>query len=122
MSTELLMKIRIKQITIYTILLIVFILITASFLIMYMVENDANYSSISFITMMIAVWIAVNLARALKTKIPKYRYIEVVKCLSCGYSFKKKPDEGDYILRDVGICPQCSGRLIVYGIYREKVE
>ncbi|HIE14182.1 TPA: hypothetical protein EYP70_02805 [Candidatus Bathyarchaeota archaeon] len=45
--------------------------------------------------------------------------VTVMECTSCNYRSIRKFQRGDYIFKDVGFCPKCSGRILISSIYRE---
>lgn len=60
--------------------------------------------------------------RALFQDSDRLRVITVIKCASCDYSSAREFERGDYILREVGSCPKCSGTLLIHSIFRESPE
>jgi len=46
----------------------------------------------------------------------------VIRCVNCDYNSTREFEKGDYILKEVGVCPKCSGSLLIHSIFREVKE
>ncbi|MEM1606814.1 MAG: hypothetical protein QW145_05355 [Candidatus Bathyarchaeia archaeon] len=78
--------------------------------------------SVSAISLSIYLLIQMRRKRTLFQNSDNLRVITVIKCASCDYNSSREFEKGDYILREVGSCPKCSGTLLVYSIFRESQE
>lgn len=47
------------------------------------------------------------------------KVITVLQCINCGYNNAREFEKGDYILKEVSVCPKCGGQVIIHSIFRE---
>ncbi len=70
----------------------------------------------------IITYMTVTAMRSRQEPLKKKIIVTQLKCSSCDYSEKREFKEGDYVGKEVGKCPKCSGKLLVEAIYLEEVE
>jgi len=47
------------------------------------------------------------------------KVLTVIQCARCDYRSIRDFSKGDYVLKEVGSCPKCSGTLLIHSIFRE---
>ncbi|MGC8569572.1 MAG: hypothetical protein ACP5LW_06185 [Nitrososphaeria archaeon] len=55
-------------------------------------------------------------------KQPVVKYYAVEECPRCGYKVKREFREGDYVLKQSGICPRDNIPMIISMIYAEEEQ
>jgi len=55
-------------------------------------------------------------------KQPVVKYYTVEECPKCGYKVKREFREGDYVLKQSGICPRDNVPMIISMIYAEEEQ
>jgi len=122
LSEERIKELKRKWMMLYSALMFAVIIAITFFTLAYMIDKDVSYSyAITFLALA-GVYLGMNLARLIKLKIPKYRMVKVVKCKECGYIEVGVPKKGDYVFKQVGLCPRCRGPMYIMSIYKEKIS
>jgi len=119
-SEELLRELRRKWLPIYVLLLLSLVFVLLHLAVNYMNTGNTTYVNWAIPVVFFALYTAYALSKLLRTRIPVYHYYRVIKCAKCGYEITEEIKEGDYLFREHGECPKCSGVLLVSKIYRKK--
>jgi len=57
--------------------------------------------------------------RPLIPNLEALKVLTVIQCAKCDYKSTRDFSKGDYVLKEVGSCPKCSGTLLIHSIFRE---
>lgn len=49
------------------------------------------------------------------------RMVTVVECVLCDYKDKRDYVKGDYVMKEIGECPVCGGKILITEIYPEVI-
>ncbi len=54
----------------------------------------------------------------------KYLSITVIKCMNKDCNFKEEREfkKGDYVFKEVGLCPKCNNKLVIASIYARPLK
>ncbi|MEM1530802.1 MAG: hypothetical protein QXH19_01830 [Candidatus Bathyarchaeia archaeon] len=94
-------------------------------LVAYLTQNTIEYMNV--ILSVSAIALSVYLLIQMRRKPPSLGFetlkvSTVIKCVKCNYESVREFERGDYVLKEVGSCPKCSGTLHIYSIFREVKE
>ncbi|MFP3132607.1 MAG: hypothetical protein RXO71_00320 [Nitrososphaeria archaeon] len=56
----------------------------------------------------------------IRQKTSQVKYFSVEECPKCGYKIKREFKEGDYVLKQSGLCPRDNTPMIISMIYAEE--
>jgi len=121
-SIERIYEVKKQWLPVYVVLLIVAILVSIHLALMYQYTKEDNYAVYTLLSLLFAGYMGYGIAKLFRVKIPKYKYVKVVQCESCGHSENGVMEKGDYLYREAGTCPKCGGRMLVVALYREEVK
>jgi ABC-type multidrug transport system permease subunit len=74
--------------------------------------------SVSAIALSIYILLQVR-RKPLISSLEALKVLTVIQCIRCGYKSVRNFSKGDYVLKEVGSCPKCSGTLLIHSIFRE---
>lgn len=91
----------------------------------YLTQNTIEYVnvilSVSAITLSVFLLLQIR-RRRLSLGLENLKVSTVIRCMKCNYENIREFEKGDYVLKEAGSCPKCSGTLHVYSIFREVTE
>ncbi len=86
--------------------------------------NDLTLQFLLTILLILSIiaFLIFQLSTYFKKKPQKEVVITQMKCKPCNYEEKRNFQQGDYVGKKTGKCPECGGEMIIYSIYSELVK
>ena len=122
MSIERIYEVKKQWLPIYLVLLVVAILVSIHLALMYQYTKEDNYAVYTLLSLLFAGYLGYGIAKLFRVKIPRYRYVKVLQCESCGYSENGVMQKGDYLHKEAGMCPRCGGKMLIVALFREEIK
>jgi len=88
----------------------------------YITQGSLETMNIILSVSAIALSVYLLLQMRRKPLIPDFEVLKVltvIQCARCDYRSIRDFSKGDYVLKEVGSCPKCSGTLLIHSIFRE---
>lgn len=105
--------------------LIMIIVALIAFFREYISHRTPNYITVilSVSTILLSLYYLLQIIRR-----PRNMFLEsqkvssIIRCTNCDYVTAREFNKGDFVLKEVGICPRCGNNLVIYSIFREVKE
>ena len=91
-------------------------------------RNQQNVSAgyfmlIGFIGLALSAYMLLQTKRKpLKAALKMPRVITTILCQKCGFKNIRDFQRGDYIFKEMEVCPKCNKKMMIFSIYREVKE
>lgn len=116
-----------KKPSIFLLIMVIVMLVMALFTFFWEIINFITAKTVNSMNLILSsssialsIYILLQIRERSKSIIfEPSRVITVLRCENCDYSSAREFEKGDYVLKEIGVCPKCNGPLIIYSIFRE---
>lgn len=121
-------EVRRAPIFFIAVILIMLVMSIAAFILaitIYLTRNTVEYINIilSVSAILLSIYLLLQMRRrTLGPGLESLKVLTVIRCVGCNYENTREFERGDYILKEIGQCPKCNGKLYIHSIFREIKE
>ena len=122
-------EMKVKRAPTFFIAIVIIILAMSLTALLLSIDSYIRHGKIDVINMVfsisavfLAAYMFLQMRRKINISIKPPRVLTLIQCLKCDYRDMREFEKGDYILKEIGPCPKCSGTLVIYSIFRETVD